>query len=174
MAVIKQILDAFSSCSDLKINFDKSSLIPINLPLAQSLSLATFLHCPYHSFPIKYLGPSLSPRKLRKAEFLPLIEKLDSRLVGWKGLTLSRGGRLVLLNSVISGIPSYFCSAFRLPTWVSCYIDKIRRGFFWRGKNLTSGFYCLVKWGNVCRPKRLGGVGIRNLHASNSALLMKG
>ncbi len=87
---------------------------------------------------------------------------------------LSRGGRLVLLNSVLSGIPSFFCSAFRLPKWVSSAIDKIRRGFFWKGRLLTNGFHCLVNWDTACRPKGLGGLGIRQLQPMNSALLMKG
>ncbi len=80
----------------------------------------------------------------------------------------------MLLNSVLSGIPAYFCSVFRLPAWVVAAIDKIRRGFFWRGRILNNGFHCLVNWGSVCRPKRFRGLGVRNLQAANSALLMKG
>ncbi len=173
-AIIKLILDGFSNSSGLKINYDKSSITPIHLPWAQTLSLGNVFACPPQDFPLRYLGLPLSPRKPRKTDFLPLIEKLDGRLAGWKRLTLSRGGRLVLLNSVLTGIPSYYSSAFRLPTWVSNYLEKLRRGFFWKGRVLNSGFHCLVKWENVCRPKRLGGVGIRSLRVANSALLMKG
>ncbi len=75
---------------------------------------------------------------------------------------------------MLYGIPAYFCSVFRLPAWVTAAIDKIRRGFFWRGRILNSGFHCLVKWGSVCRPKRFGGLGVKHLHTVNSALLMKG
>ncbi len=116
----------------------------------------------------------LSPKALRRSDYLPLIEKLDRRLAGWKALSLSRGGRLVLLNSVLTSTPAYFCSVFKLPVWVANAIDKIQRRFFWKGKRLSNGFHCLVKWGHVCRPKRLGRVDIRNLRALNSALLMKG
>ncbi len=111
---------------------------------------------------------------MRKADFLPLIEKLDNRLAGWKGLLLSRGGRLVLLNSVLSGIPAFFCSVFLLPAWAAKAVDKIRRGFFWKGEKSTNGLHCLVKWEQVCRPKRFGGIGIRNIRSTNAALLMKG
>ncbi len=172
--IIKLILDAFSESSGLKINYNKSAIIPLNLTSEESGSLADFFTCTSQSFPLMYLGLPLSPKKLRRLDYLPLIEKLDSRLAGWKCSTLSRGGRLILLNSVLSGIPSFFCSAFLLPAWVLCALEKIRRDFFWKGKKLTNGFHCLVKWENVCRPKHLGGVGVRNMRASNSALLMKG
>lgn len=172
-AVIKLILDAFSDSSGLRINYQKSTIIPINLHNEQASSLAAFFDCSTHCFPINYLGLPLSPKKLCKADYLPLIEKLDNRLAGWKGLLLSRGGRLVLLNSVLSSISTFFCSAYLLPTWVIKSIDKIRRGFFWRGKKLDNGFHCLAKWEHVCRPKRSGGIGVRNLRATNHALMMK-
>ncbi len=172
-AVLKVILDGFSASSGLKINFGKSSISPINLSAEQAASLGLLLNCPLKEFHLSYLGLPLSPRKLRKVDFAPLIEKLDCRLAGWKGSLLSRGGRLVLLNSVLSGIPAYFCAVFRLPAWVVAAIDKIRRGVFWRGDKLNNGFHCLVKWGVVCRPKRFGRIGVRQLQATNSALLMK-
>ncbi len=128
--VIKVVLDAFSSASGLKINYAKSSIIPINLASSQASELASFLGCSSFGFPFTYLGLPLSPKALSKSDYLPLIEKLDKRLAGWKGLLLSRAGRLVLLNAVLSSVPAFFCSAFLVPTWVSKAIDKIRRGFF--------------------------------------------
>ncbi len=172
--VIKIILEAFAGCSRLNINFGKSSNSPLHLSGSTSAKLAALLGCSSCDFPLNYLGLPLSPKALRKSDFLPIIEKVDKRLAGWKGLLLSRGGRLVVLNSVLSSIPSYFCSALLLPKWVLNSIKKIRRGFFWKGKILRSGFHCLAKWEHICRPKRSGGLGIRNIRIANSALLMKG
>lgn len=172
--IIRIILEAFAGSSGLKINFNKSSIIPTHLPSQQVSNLAIFFSCPKQSFPISYLCLPLSPKSLRKVDYLPLIEKIDNRLAGWKGSTLSKGGHLILLNSILSSIPTYFCLAFLLPAWVTVVIDKVRRGFFWRGKKLSNGFHCLAKWEHVCRPKRTEGIGIRNLWVLNSALLMSG
>ncbi len=171
--VTKFLLDAFTAASGLKINSAKSSFIPINLEAVWAADLAAFLGCPIGSFPITYLGFPLAPKALHKPDYLPLIEKISKRLAGWKGSLLSRGGRLVLLNSVLSSVPAFFCSTFRLPSWVIKEIDKIRRGFFWKGRLLKNGFHCLAKWEHVCRPKLQGGLGIRNIRAMNEALLMK-
>lgn len=122
-AVIKIILDAFSENSGLKINFNKSSIIPINLSGIQISTLANFFGCSSQGFPFTYLGLPLSPKALCKSDYLLLLERIDNRLAGWKGLVLSRGGRLVLLNSVLSTIPIYFCSTFLLPIWVTKAID---------------------------------------------------
>ncbi len=167
-------MDAFSSSSGLKINYVKSSLSPINLDPPEAAELASVFCCSIQDFPFTYLGLPLPPKPLRKSDYLPIIEKVDKRLAGWRAASLSRGGRLVLLNSVLSSIPSYFGSVFRFPIWVCNSIDWIRRGFFWNGKILRNEFHCLVRWNNVCRPKKVGGLGIRDLRSFNAALLMKG
>ncbi len=38
---------------------------------------------------------------------------------------------------------------------------------------LANGFHCLVNWEQVCRPKSVGGIRIRNFKLMNSVLLMK-
>nr|CAD1830175.1 unnamed protein product [Ananas comosus var. bracteatus] len=98
-AAIKIILDTFSSNSGLRINYYKSYLTPINLPNDQAATVANSFGCSLKDFPLTYLDLPLSPKKLRRSDYMPLIEKIDNRLSGWKSLVLSRGGRLVLLNS---------------------------------------------------------------------------
>ena len=51
-------------------------------------------------------------------------------------------------------------------------MDKIRRGFLWRGRKDAKGGHCLVAWGKVCLPKELGGLGISDLTLLGWALRM--
>nr|CAD1840688.1 unnamed protein product [Ananas comosus var. bracteatus] len=81
-AVIKVILDAFSACSGLKINFNKSALIPIHLTEAHATDLSTLLGCSIYGFPFSLSGLPLTPNRLLKADYLPIIEKIDGRLAG--------------------------------------------------------------------------------------------
>nr|CAD1830576.1 unnamed protein product [Ananas comosus var. bracteatus] len=55
-AATKLILDDFAACSGLRINYDKSSLTPINLSETQATSLASSFGCTVKAFPIRYLG----------------------------------------------------------------------------------------------------------------------
>jgi hypothetical protein len=73
--------------------------------------------------------------------------------------------------------------AVDIPQWVLDAIDKIRRGFLWRGRKEARGGHCLVSWGKVCRPcfrekkvcrpLQLGGLSISNLQELCWALKMR-
>ncbi|GJM87556.1 hypothetical protein PR202_ga03523 [Eleusine coracana subsp. coracana] len=53
--------------------------------------------------------------------------------------------------------------AIDLPQWAIKAVDKIRRGYLWRGRKEAKGGHCLVAWGKMTRPKELGGLGISDL-----------
>lgn len=133
----------------------------------------SILQCPPGSFPLKYLGIPLKPTSLSHADWMPLIDKVENRLASWKGRCLSRGGRLILVNSVLSALPLHFLSFYILPSWVLKRIDRIRRSFLWTGEQATKGGTSLVKWDIVCTPRVTGGLGVLDLHTFNIALIAK-
>lgn len=105
--------------------------------------------------------------------YLPLLHKLSKRLQGWASKQLSIAGRLILINAVLSSIPTYFMSIFKLPEWVIQEIDKIRRNFLWKNVNEDKRGMALANWDLICRPKKFGGLGIIDIHKFNDALLAK-
>jgi hypothetical protein len=46
-----------------------------------------------------------------------LIEKIGQRLPGWKGRLLNQAGRLTLITSMLSSMPTYHLTIFSLATW---------------------------------------------------------
>ena len=104
---------------------------------------------------------------------LPVIHIVDRRLSGWLATFLSWGGRLTLINSVQSGIPSYLMTCFQWPKESLQKLDALLRDFFWQGKNTVKGGKCLMAWDMVTLPRANGGLGVRNLEAHNQALLCK-
>jgi hypothetical protein len=85
------------------------------------------------------------------------------------------GGRLILLNSVLSFIPLYYIFLFKFSNWVLIKIDKIRKKFLWAGTDSSpTRKYHLVKWKTVCRAKEYRGWGILNLEQINCAFYVNG
>ncbi|GJN13052.1 hypothetical protein PR202_ga31385 [Eleusine coracana subsp. coracana] len=131
------------------------------------------LGCPTEAFPCTYLGLPISHKKLCKGDLLAWIEKIADKLPGWKPFLLNLAGRAALVRFVLSAIPVYILIAINIPKWFIKAIDKIRRGFFWKGRKEAIGGSCLVAWEKVQRPLDLGGLGIQNLQVMSWALQIK-
>ena len=101
-----------------------------------------------------------------------VISKVAKRLEGWKKAFLSKGGRLTLIEAVLSAIPIYYLSLFRMPPKVIKEIEKRMRTFLWKGADGDGGDH-LVSWKLVARAKTKGGLGIGRLKEKNKALLFK-
>jgi len=62
----------------------------------------------------------------------------------------------VLVRFVITTIPIYLLVALKVPKLFIRAIDKIRKGFLWKGMKEANGGCCLVAWERVMRPLELG------------------
>ncbi|KAL5538425.1 hypothetical protein UlMin_043523 [Ulmus minor] len=121
---------------------------------------------------MKYLGLPLGGNPNSTEFWNPVVEKVGKRLDGWKKSVLSKGGRLTMIQSVLSSIPIYFMSLFKLPNGVAALLEKMMRQFLW-DKEVGGKGKSLVDWKLVCSPKESGGLGIGNLLIRNKALLGK-
>jgi hypothetical protein len=105
-------------------------------------------------------------------DLIGILQRIDRRLVGIAD-TLSYDGRLTVVKSIISAIPNYGMCILKLPLGFLDHVDNSSRNFFWKGKDIEQKGKCLVKWENVCKPKKAGGLGVLNLRTQNIALLLK-
>jgi hypothetical protein len=169
---LKLILSAFELMSGLKINFHKSELFCFGDAQDEANQYADLFGCGLGSFPISYLGIPIHHRRLTLAEWKIVEERLQKRLSSWKGNLLSLGGRLVLINAVLTNLVLYMISFFQLPKGILHRLDYLRSRFFWQGDSEKKK-YRLTKWNVVCRPKDQGGLGIHDLELKNKALLGK-
>jgi hypothetical protein len=78
---------------------------------------------------MNYMGISIHFRKLRNSDWRKVEERFEKRLSSWKGKHLSIGGRLTLINSVLSSLPLYMMSFFNVP-----------RGVFKKSRLLSMAF----------------------------------
>jgi hypothetical protein len=174
-AALKNILDNFASFSGLHINYSKSTLVPIHMTDIITQECVQVLGCRQESFPQPYLGLPLSVHKLPLSAYTPYIQKTDRYLSTWQASFLNPMGRAVMVNSVLDSQLVYFMSSLQLPPSVIDQLDRRRRAFLWSadktGKSKPAN--CLVAWINVCKPRDLGGLGIKDMGTQNICLLLK-
>ena len=165
------VLTCFEAVTRLQVNMHKSEIVPVGEVLDLS-RLAALLSCKSGSTLLNYLGMPLGAPYKALSMWDPILEKIKRRLTGWKKLYLSKGGRLTLLKSTLSSMPTYFMSLFPIPIKVARRIELLQRNFLWNGLG-DSHSYHLVAWNKVCSPIAHGGLGVRPLHLFNRALLGK-
>jgi hypothetical protein len=169
---MKILLYLYEKMSGLKINFDKSEIVMVSSDDQKEIEYADMMNCTTGHWPIKYLGVPMVGSRLHIKDWVFMGEKMTKKLDGWKGSSLSYGGKLVLINACLSSISTYAMSMYLLPKTVIKRMDRIRKKFFWQGGNEKKKYH-LVKWTVVARPKKKGGLGVKDPRKMNISLLCK-
>ena len=108
LLAVKAILCGFELVSGLRVNFLKSSFFSFYIEEGFMDIASNFLHCSLSNVLFQYLGIliGVSPRRALKWE--PVVSSFRRRLGNWKICYLSLGGRITLINSMLSSLPLYF------------------------------------------------------------------
>ncbi|CAA7035369.1 unnamed protein product [Microthlaspi erraticum] len=117
----------------------------------------------------KYLGlpKCLSGSKQQLLGYIK--DNCQKRLNGWYAKTLSQGGKEILLKSVAMPMHVYALTCFKLP--VKLCKDRTSAMMDLTEENKNKIHW--VGWEKLTLPKRLGGIGFRDLQLYNQALLAK-
>ncbi|GKA65576.1 RNA-directed DNA polymerase, eukaryota, reverse transcriptase zinc-binding domain protein [Tanacetum coccineum] len=120
--------------------------------------------------PFSYLGSNVGGLMSRIQSWNEIVDRVAARLSKWKMKTLSIGGRLTLLKSVLGSIPIYHMSIFKVPMKVLHRIESVRCHFF-NGSDRLEKKPIWVKWKSVLASKEKGGLGVSSLYALNRAIV---
>ena len=60
-----------------------------------------------------------------------MLDRVKSKLAGWKANLLSMAGRMVLVHASSSSIPAYVMQSNQLPARVLEGINRVNRNFLW-------------------------------------------
>ncbi|KAL9241975.1 hypothetical protein vseg_016025 [Gypsophila vaccaria] len=162
----------FSLASGLDLNKEKTNIYFNGVTTVLIDNILQVSGFKRGSLPFKYLGVPISSKKLTKNEGMKLLDRITARIIGWGTRHLSYAGRLVLVQSVLSSLHSYWASIFLIPAGIMKTIDAYCRNFLWAGKSEYKKAPN-VKWDTCCLPKEEGGLGIKQSRNWNSALLGK-
>jgi hypothetical protein len=132
----------------------------------------TFLNCRIGTLPFTYLGLPIGANPKSLTTWNPLLSQIRKQLFSWRNKHISLGGRIVMINAVLNSIPIFFLSFLKVPTLVRKKIVRMQREFLWGG--VKGGRKIIwVKWSVVCKERKKGGLGVRDIRLVNLSLLAK-
>jgi hypothetical protein len=112
------MLQSFSDFTGLRVNFNKSFMVSININEEKINYLVSTFGCAKGSLPFTYLGLPLGITKPRIEEFLPLVTKCERRLVS-TSMFLSQVGKLEITNAVLIALPTFHLCALDISKGVT-------------------------------------------------------
>ena len=130
---LRATLVIFESMSGLKMNFNKSLLVGVNIPDSWLSEATSVLSCKVGKVPFLYLGLPIGGNLQRLSFWDPIVNRIKSRLSGWNRRFLSFGGRLILLKSMLTSLPVYALSFFKAPSGIISSIESLLNFFFFWG-----------------------------------------
>ena len=101
-----------------------------------------------------------------------MVDKFRRKINGWTHRWLTMGGRLILIQAVLSQMLVYWGHLYYIPDGIIKSLNRIIAKFLWGGAYRSHKIH-LCKLVSLCRSKRHDGWGILNTRFFNNALLMK-
>jgi hypothetical protein len=169
---IKSIINLFCEASGMDVNLSKSQIFFFNTPVEIQHHLTLLLGFTRSTLPSTYLGIPLIDNPLRNLSWDSLLSKFRKKLSLWTYRSLNLPGRLILLKSVLQALSVYAFSALVAPNFILTTIRNIQRRFLWQGTKEERKI-TLVSWQKVCKPKKEGGLGLRDPAILNKVLSEK-
>lgn len=152
--LMKQGLQTFYEASGQKMSEEKSRVFfSKNLTKTNCQLLSTELGIRATNDLGKYLGIPTIHQRVSKNTFHHILEKVQSKLAGWKAKQLTLAGRVTLTRSVLATIPYYTIQVLPLPRALCDKLDQVNRNFIW-GETEEKKAVHGVKWEEVCRPRQ--------------------
>ncbi|XP_013700585.1 uncharacterized protein LOC106404409 [Brassica napus] len=137
-----KVVRKYEKSSGQRINFDKSSLLfGKRVPAKDRQQIKDTLGIQNEGEMGSYLGipEDISGSKCKLFAFLK--DKLLHRVNGWTGRWLSKGGKEVLIKSMLLALPTYVMSSFLLPLEICENLASTIAQFWWSSNPPRRGIH---------------------------------
>ena len=104
---MKLILTIFEQLSGLKINYHKSEFFCFGEAKEVESDYMNIFGCQVAETPLTYLRIPLHFKRISNKDRKVIEDRFERKLSTWKGKMLSYGGRLTLINSILSNLSVY-------------------------------------------------------------------
>ncbi|XP_056690351.1 uncharacterized protein [Spinacia oleracea] len=167
-----QAFKLFSNSSGLMANKQKSSIYCYGMAEDDVKRVVSASGFTRSTLPFKYLGVPICAKKITAAQCEMLVDKMILRIKVWSSRNLSYTARVLLINSVLLSLHSYWAQIYILPKRVLKEITMVCRSFLWSGQAYSSK-PSNISWNSSCCEKKEGGLGFRDILKWNTAAIGK-
>lgn len=167
------ILQKYEEASGQKINLQKSAItFSAKTPLEIKIRVKDELKIQNEGGKGKYLGlPELFGRK-KKDLFTSIIDRIKQKALSWSSRFLSSAGKLIMLKSVLSVMPTYTMTCFKIPKSLCKRIQSALTRFWWDA-NTEKKKMCWISWKKMSKSIKSGGLGFKDIQKFNADPLAK-
>ena len=120
----------------------------------------------------RYLGLPVHVGTSKMQVLSYLKDRVWKRIQGWKEKFLSWAGKEVLINAVAQAIPTYAMGCFDITKTLCDQISKMICRYWWNQQEGKHKIHWL-SWETMIKPKKEVGLGFKDIHGFNMAMLCK-
>jgi hypothetical protein len=167
------ILELYENCSGQTVNIDKSSIyFSKNTKERDKRKMMDALGIAAEAPNEKYLGLPVHVGKSKTKIFNYLKDRLWSKIMGWMEKWLSKMGKEILIKACCQAIPLFAMSCFDITKELCDQMSSMVCRFWWAQQEDTNKVHWL-SWEKLACSKKIGGLGYKDLHSFNIAMLAK-
>jgi len=166
------VLRNYCRVTGVAVNDNKSEVFSWNIDQQELAGITSILGFKGHTVwdRFNYLGLPIISGINKRALWSGIISKMKNKIAAWGGYWLTKGGKVILIKSVLSAYPIFQTAFLLAPRNVMEQISKLLRDFLWQGGKGNEKRIHLVNWDVVRRTKEEGGLQIRDPQLVNLAL----
>jgi hypothetical protein len=170
---LNEVLEAYNRGSGQLVNRTKSAIFfSTNCQDETRREVTQVLNIEREALEEKYLGlPTALGRSTIEA-FEKLSTSVHNLVGGWCEKNLGSAGREILIKAVAQSVPTYPMSCFKLSKTTCKKMTSAISRYWWGGDEEKRKIHWR-KWSEIAHTKQGGGMGFRDLHLFNLAMLGK-
>jgi hypothetical protein len=170
---LQNLLELYEICSGQTINLDKSSIMfSRNTKARHKAHVRSVLNISAEAMTEKYLGLPVHVGRSLSKTFEYLKDRIWKKIQGWKERMLSKTGKDILIKACAQAIPTFAMSCFDLTKGLCDEMSKMICRYWWAQQENENKMHWL-SWETLTKPKSEGGLGFRDLHGFNIAMLAR-
>jgi hypothetical protein len=170
---LQSILQLYEECSGQVVNKDKSAaMFSMNTTHTKRREVMQSLQIQKETMNERYLGLPVYVGKPRTNTFAYLKERVWQRIQGWKEKLLSSAGKEVLIKAVAQAIPTFAMGCFDITKEMCEKISTMIARYWWSNQDEENKMHW-ISWEKMTKSKGQGGLGFRDIHTFNLAMLAK-